>query len=175
MTLDEFEKYISIAQAFVTIVSIIAAGIWAFRRYVVQQERYPNLNFTADINIIGKQGQETLVELIATVENKGKVQHKMNNITFELNALFANEPLVPDQRWRGQINFPHDIARGFLLPVLSADKKYFIDPGTTAKYSYISKLPVEAKYAVMHCSFNYSKRRKSAHTAEKTVAIPAQI
>src|SRR5215213_9429476 len=112
MSIEEFKKLASSIQALTTALSIIVAGWWAYNRFIRQQENHPNLQFVADINLIGKQNNEWLVELIAIVENKGKVQHKMSNFTFVLDALYSSDQLISSFKWRGQINFPHEIARG---------------------------------------------------------------
>lgn len=171
MKLEEIEKYVSIFQSLITALSIIVAGLWAYRRFVIQQERYPNLIFTADINIIGKQNNETLIELIATIENKGKAQHKMENFKFDLKAIFNNEQFSLSKKWGNQVDFSHEIAKGSFLPPETSF--FFIDPGTTAKYSYVTKFPPEVTFAILHCTFDYDDSRNYNHTAEKTVKIPS--
>jgi hypothetical protein len=170
MTIETWERLTSIIQSVVTFLSIIVAGSWAYRRFIIQQERYPNINFTADINIIGKQNNEWVLELIAFIENKGKVQHKIKKFNFDLNAIFKNENLTTSDEWGGQVDFTHPITEGSFLP--QATKFFFVDPGTTAKYSYIAKLPDDASFAILHCYFKYSDWRKYAHTAEKTIKLP---
>ncbi len=172
MTLDQFDKLISSIQAIVTTASIIIAGVWAYNRFIRQQENFPNLVFSADINIIGRQDTEWLVELIAIVENRGKVQHKMENFTFVFDALYKDEKLNSSKDWRDQIDFPHAIARGTFLP--DTMKYFFVDPGTSAKYSYITKLPAQATFAILHCNFTYIDKRNYTHTAERTIKVKDQ-
>ena len=85
-------------------------------------------------NVIGQQGSSLIVELIAYVENRGKAQHQMEEFNFDLNALLPNDPVLPDQRWDGQINFPNEISKGTFLP--ARYKYFFVDAGTKAKYSH---------------------------------------
>lgn len=169
MTLENWEKLSSILQGVVTSVSIIIAGWWAYRRFVVQQEKYPNINFTADINLIGKQEDEWLVELIALIDNKGKAQHKMEDFRFDLNAILKDERLTLSKKWGGQVDFTHQIAEGSFLP--SNMTFFFIDPGTSAKYSYITKLPKDTAFIILHCTFDYFDKRGYRHTAEKTIKV----
>ena len=134
------------------------------------QENYPNLQFVADINLIGIQDGEWLIELVAIVENKGKVQHKMSDFTFVLDAIYRTDKLIASENWRGQVDFSHAIARGSFLP--ETMKFFFIDPGVAAKYSYITKLPQETTFAILHCNFTYIDKRNYRHTAERTVKVP---
>ena len=170
MTIEEFEKLAGAIASIVTAFSIIVAGWWAYNRFIRQQENYPNLQFVADINLVGTQNEEWLVELIAIVENRGKVQHKMSDFTFVLDAIYQNDQLIISENWRGQVDFPHAIARGSFLP--DTMQFFFIDPGVTAKYSYVTKLPRDATFAILHCNFTYADKRKYRHTAERTVKIP---
>ena len=169
MTLVDYQTLFSIFQSLVTTISIIIAGLWAYNRFIIQQERYPNLIFTADISIIGQHKGETLVEIISFIENKGKTQHKMDNFNFDISAIYRNEELVPSPKWGNQIDFYHTIANGSFLPLQMSF--FFVDPGTTAKYSYITKLPSETAFAILHCTFNYADKRNYLHTAEKIIKI----
>src|SRR5687768_5677883 len=132
MAPDDFNNIASGIQAIITSLSIIIVGIWTYKRFILQQERYPNLMFTSDIDFIGKQNNEWLVEIVAHIENKGKAQHKMTNFNFDLNALFLNDKLILTEKWGGQVDFPNQITKGSFLP--ASRSFFFIDPGTTAKY-----------------------------------------
>src|SRR4029079_9446431 len=100
MTIEEFEKLASAIASIVTAISIVIAGWWAYNRFIRQQENYPNLQFVADINLIGIQDGEWLIELVAMVENKGKVQHKMSDFTFVLDAIYRTDKLIASENWR---------------------------------------------------------------------------
>jgi len=159
----------SIAQSVFTVLSIIVGGWWVYLKFVRAQEKYPNLEFTADINPIGIQNGMLVVELLAYIENKGKAQHKMASLDFDLNALMPGDALVSDQRWGGQINFPAELCRGSFLP--ARYKYFFVDPGTKAKYSYVAGVPENAAFLLLHCYFRYSHRDKTGHAAERTIRI----
>ena len=111
-----------------------------------------------------------VAEIIATIDNKGKAQHKMNKLEFDLNALFSGEQIETSKKWGGQVNFPHPVVQGSFLP--DQYQFFFLDPGTKAKYSYIARIPKEASFIILHCWFNYMDERQYSHTAEKTIAVP---
>lgn len=156
-------------QSFATVLSMIVGGYWVYSKYVRADERYPNVEFTADIHIIGAQQGFLLVELIAFAENKGKAQLKMEDLAFDLKALLREDPLVADERWRGQVNFPHSLCQGSFLP--EGSRMFYVDPGTNARYSYLARVPADAAFLLLHCRFNYLGRGKQ-HTAEKTIQVP---
>jgi hypothetical protein len=159
----------SLIQSLATAIALLVGGLWVYTKFVRAQEKYPNIEFSADINVIGEQGGSLIVELIAYVENKGKAQHRMNEFKFDLNALLPQDPVLADQRWTGQTNFPHEVAVGSFLP--ARNESFFVDPGTKAKYSYIACVPREVTFLMLHCRFNYSNRGKTMHAAERTIKV----
>lgn len=169
MTLIEFKDWADILTSTLTSLSIIIGGGWVFYRFILQEERYPNINFTTEINVIGKQDKFWIIELIALVENKGKAQHKMKEFGFDLKALFKNDKIETNEKWGNQIDFPHKLSFGSYLP--KNQSFFFIDPGTTAKYSYITKVPEDASFLILHSNFKYYNRKGYMHTAEKTINL----
>ena len=77
MTPEEIKNYFAALQSLATVISFIIGGIWVFRKYINHQERFPHIEFSADINFIGLQGEWWIVELIGIIENKGKCQHRI--------------------------------------------------------------------------------------------------
>lgn len=148
MTLGEFKDLAGGLQSIATIASFMIGGTWAYQKFIRQQEKYPNIEFLADINIIGNQGDYWIAELIATIDNKGKAQHKMESLNFDLNAIFQTDDIKLEAKWGNQVNFPRTIAEGSFSP--EQYKYFFIDPGTKAKYSYITRIPKEASFLIFH-------------------------
>ena len=170
MNLENWKNLASAVQSFTTALSLIVGGLWVLWSYVLRQERYPNVEFSAALNFVGSQGDWWIVEVIAVVDNKGKVQHRMSELKFDLNALNETDSVCTSEKWGNQVDFPRQIAAGSFLP--SRYKFFFIDPGIKAKYSYITRVPKNAHFLLLHCWFKYSDRRKFGHTAEKTVMLP---
>jgi hypothetical protein len=77
--MERFKVITEIIPAVVTSIPIIVGGVWVYWKFVLQQERYPNINLSADITLVGIQGYFKIIELIALIENKGKAQHKINS------------------------------------------------------------------------------------------------
>lgn len=169
MTIAEFKDLTEILNSILTTLSIIIGGGWVFYRFILQQERYPNINFSTDILIIGKQDNYWIIELIAIIDNKGKAQHRMKDFGFDLNALFVDDKVKTIEKWGGQVDFPNRLTFGSYLP--KHQSFFFIDPGTTAKYSYITKVPENTTFLILHSNFVYDNRKGYMHTAEKTIQL----
>lgn len=173
LTLADLKDVTSIVQSFVTALALIIGGVWAYRRYVVEENRFPHIETSAEINFVGLHGDYWIVELRAVLNNKGKVQHKIAKFGFDLNALFSGDNVDPSSEWGGQINFPHEIAKGSLLP--RSLKNFVIGPGVTAKYSFVTRVPRHAAYVLLHCWFDYCDGRGYRHAMESTARVPAGI
>jgi hypothetical protein len=163
---EELKAWIS---ALATPLAALIGALWVYAKFVRAQERFPNIDFTADINVIGVQGEHYIVELLAFIENKGKAQHKMQQFKFDLNALYAGDVPSSDERWGGQPNFPHKVCSGSFMP--KSFDFFFVDPGTRAKYSYLAIVPRVARFVILHCYFQYVGRNNYSHSAEKTIFL----
>lgn len=169
-TVANFKDIASIFQSLVTPIGLIVAGVWAYRRYVLEDSRYPHIETSAEIEFIGRQGNFWIVELRAILVNKGKVQHKIEKFGFDLNAIYGGSSVGTSDDWGGQVDFPHKEARGSFLP--KSFKYFVIGPSVTAKYSHIAKVPKKASFLILHCWFDYCDDRGFSHSMEKTVAVP---
>lgn len=170
LSIEEMKNIAAAIQSIATVASFIVGGIWVYSKYIRQQERYPNIEFSADVQFIGNQGGDWLVEVIASIENKGKTQHKMEEFSFDLNALEKDTEILTSEKWGNQVDFPLQITRGSFLP--ASRRFFFIDPGIKAKYSYLAKVPANASFVILHAWFNYGDNRNFSHSAERTVAVP---
>lgn len=170
LSIEEWKNVAAATQSVATIASFGIGGVWVYSKYIRQQERYPNIEFTADVQLIGVQADYWIAELIAIVDNRGKAQHRMKNFFFDLSAVQRGAVPQPSDRWGGQVDFPIPLASGSFLPAQL--DFFFVDPGVKAKYSYIARIPLSAGAVILHCRFKYADARKYGHTAERTVAIP---
>ncbi|MEJ2363659.1 MAG: hypothetical protein P8075_01955 [Deltaproteobacteria bacterium] len=167
-----FEKLSQLAasiESIATVIALVLGGLWAYRRFVRQREDYPHIDFRVDLRFVGLHSGSWVVEIIAWLENKGRVQHKISKFTFDLRYLIDSDKLQRAEQFGGQILFPHKAAKGSWLP---QDWEFtFIDPGIRTHYSYIGTLPAEARIALLHGWFEYQGGREW-HSAEKIVPVP---
>lgn len=169
MTSDQFKTIVEIIASIATTIAIIAAGIWAYFRFVRQRENSALIDFSVDVNFILKKDGWWIIELIAYVENKGRVQHRIKEFTFELASLDINHSVDLAPEFGNQVYFPNEIAKGSFLP--SSCTYFFVEPGLKNKYSYVSRVQAEAELLMMHSFFKYLDGKHS-HTAEITVKVP---
>lgn len=160
---------LDIIQSVLTSLGIIAAGLWAFYLYRRNRENHPHIEFTVDILFHSKIGDYWVIELLAYVENKGKVRHTLQDLKFDVFYITPQDTLKSSAKYGNQVEFPHKLLEESFLPARS--KYFFIEPGVKAKYSYITKVPAKANMIIFHTWFKYNNKTES-HTAEKTAKVP---
>src|SRR4030095_14385519 len=80
----------------ITILAILAAGLWTVYRFGITRERYPKLQFDLDLIITGKTDKYYILQLIALVENKGLTRQYIRD--FKFNLLYFNNDTEVDCR-----------------------------------------------------------------------------
>lgn len=167
MSLESLNHLAGAIESIATVIALGVGAYWTYTRFIKQRENFAFIEFTVDMNFVGKQDGKWIIELIAYLENKGKVQHRFSDLSFDLAALFKTDPVRSNEQYGGQAFFPHEIAKRPWLPPGS----YFIEPGLKAKYSHVVHVPEEAAFVMLHGRFTY-ENQPAWHTAERTLAVP---
>jgi hypothetical protein len=140
----------------------------AHRRYGTRESDYPQIESSMEISFIGQQDHYWIVELKAVLNNKGKVPHKVHKFRFDLDALYADDPVDVGKKWAGQVNFNNEIAKGSFIP-----KGYaycVVGPSVASTYSYVARVPDWATFLIFHCWFDYGPG--FSHWMRKAVQVP---
>jgi hypothetical protein len=167
----ESKSVLEIVQSIMTCLGIFLGGSWVLYLFITQRENQPRIEFSADIIFHKKIGDWWIVELLAYVENKGKTQHKLYNLDFELSSIESKDEVNLAKIYNNQVHFPTDILKGTYLR--EGIGYFFIEPGVKSKFSYVARVPVKAEAVIFHTWFNYNDKKRS-HTAEATKAVPGQ-
>lgn len=138
-------------------------------RRLKHREYSKRLEFLVDVEFVGLQGDVWIVELLAFVHNKGLVDHTITQFDFDLRCMRRGEPTVEGgDDIGGQVLFPHMLKTGQWLPALWSGT--FIEPGLSTKYSYLTSIPTDATFLLLHGRIDYGDER--FHTAERVAVVP---
>jgi len=164
MKLTEFSNWLSIIQASINVVALIFAGAWAYARRV----REPRAEFKIDLDFVGKQDKYWLVEASAYIENKGLVRYSIQDMRIRLRYLTKDDQVRDGgEDIRHQIFFPNSIdVAGFKRIV---EKQTYVNPNLQYRYSYITRVPEEATFVLVHCKLKYWK---TFSTTQKLFRVP---
>jgi hypothetical protein len=138
--------------------AILVGGIWTIYRFGLSRERYPKLQLDIDVSLIGIHHDEYIIELCATVENKGLARQRIKDFRFDLRALMLDTPINMDNEW---INNQLQFSRTIILdkdwvPQNGNNNWYaaFIDGGITQKYTYVTSVSKEITYLLFYTRFS---------------------
>jgi hypothetical protein len=172
MSEADFQMVQAVVSIF-TLIVVLAGGVWAYFRFVRQREHALRFEFTVNVVFVGTQGNDWLVEMEALVANKGLVRHDLKNLQFGLKYLDPNDPVVAGgDDINGQIEIPRRGAKGSWFPKWWGHT--FIEPGITARYSYVTTIPRAASFANLHGKLFYGDGPDDFHTAGRLVRVPSE-
>ena len=178
MIYEQVVQLIGALESLATVLALLIGGFWTYRRFIRQRKGYPLIEFCVDINFVGCKDEYWVVELTATLENKGRARQEIREIDFELDAILSDDPIQISNKFKGQVFFPHKIAKGTWL---SSGWDYtFVEPGIKTRYTHVTRVPTNATFLILHSWFDYPKSKwykfkatKESHSTEKTMAVPS--
>jgi hypothetical protein len=167
MSLEQWKTLAEIVQSALTSIGIIAAGLWALRRYVF----LPRIVFSVDVASVGTHGGETLIEVVGHLENKGLVPYRMRDLRFELRSLHSDDALVEgDQAINRQTVIPHVLRSASWLPA-NRDVYALLHPGASLRYSHTMHIGRDAEFLLVHGLLDYGRGLQLR--ADRLLKMPA--
>lgn len=159
-------------QAFVTSLGIVLGGVWAFWKFIIQRRHHSKIEFDVNINFLGHQDNNILIEVIALVENKGDVRHNLSDFKFDLAVLKKGDKIVNgDDRINNQVLIPHLIIKNqYWIPPNWI--KSFIDPSIKQNFTYFTCIPDDSTFVLLFATFKYPKTKNEFHTAQRVFIVP---
>lgn len=140
----------------VTILAIIAAGVWTFYRFGITRERHPKLEFDLDMTILGKANDQILIELIAIIRNKGLTRQYIRDFSFSLRYLKLEDEIdTSDTNINYQVIFPNLVVKQNWVV---ATPLPFVDGGIVHRFSYIAAVPIHADVILIYSKFKDPKK-----------------
>lgn len=182
METTAINQYFILTQSIITIAAIIIGGIWTYFKFINRREAHPKIIFEVDVRTIGKIGDNWIIELMAILENKGLVRHRIDASTFTFNIRYLtekdeikNEHIPQTGNKTYQVNFKNELK-------LRKDEKEnkwladdwnytFVEPNTIQKYSHVISVNNEIKFLLVHSRFKYADKKLDFHSAEKVIEI----
>jgi hypothetical protein len=153
-----------------TTVAAFAGAWWAIEKWRKRDEHFPRVFFEVSANYLGAKDQQIVVELVATLENKGVVPLKIRNFSLKLLGLKTTDPLIPGGKAiRGQLFFPHVLVKSYFFPP-EADYT-FVYPGVETEYNYVASIPQDVSHVRLQGDFEYLGSDETHHAA-KVIQVP---
>jgi hypothetical protein len=166
-----------------------ASGIWALHAHLRRREHDPRIQFRVYVKLVGHHDRHWVAELLAIVENRGQVPHRMSGLTIDLKGLpaaadYAAPATRTDKAGRqlapapfaGQLPFtlklvPTEGEAISLLPVTS-DNRVLVYPGTSMRYMYVTSVPDDLRFLLIHGTL--TRPRAEPLRADRVIEVPAR-
>lgn len=169
MSLDEWKSVAQLAQAVVTVLSVLVAGAWIYFRYVRQTEHRSNPRLALEQKVLGCHAGFWLIELNCQVENKGKVPYTISDIEVSTYVLRDADAVASGLHFKGQVEFGPRFSMGSMF---RRDFTSIVDPGVLTNYRYISAVPADARFARFFVTVRAPSEAISLYTAQSALALP---
>lgn len=165
-----------------------AGGIWALNAHFRRREHDPRIQFRVHVKLIGHHKGHWVAEMLAVVENRGQVPHRMTGLTVDLKGLPATSDyaapatqtdgagkLVCAVPFAGQLPFPRKLVPSeggsiSLLPT-GKDSRVMVYPGTSMRYMYVTSVPDDMRFLLIHGTL--VRPGAEPLRADRVVEVPA--
>lgn len=158
----------------VTAVAVVCAGAWSLFRFGISRESYPKLQFDLELNQLGKSRNRNIVELIATITNKGISRQYIHLFKFNILVFDDTMPFdVGDSKIEKRLKF-QELEKG--LNWVSTKHPTFIDGGMSHRFAYVTSLDENIKFVMLYSKFDqdekkWGMKRSEHYRISKTFAI----
>jgi hypothetical protein len=170
MTPQNWKDVTAGIQSVVTAAALLGGGWWALARFWREREGALRIQFDLAVRFIGYRVEIWLVELIATLENKGKIRHKIKEFTFQLSYLTSAGEISSVDASKLIVPFQNIAASGSWL---SKNWLYtFVEPGVKQSFTVVTTIPEEALYLYLSARFDYAGGSEF-HESDWTGKVPS--
>lgn len=163
MTTEELKDIVETVESVLKSIGLVIGACWVYFRFIRTRENHPKIQFDIDLRLLGRQDEKIIIEVVAILENKGVVRHRVNNFTCDILVLRENKPVIPgDERINYQVLFEkanpaktgsRDTTRIVWIP----EKWYesFVDAGVKQRYTYLAAVSGDAAFIGVYSQFYY--------------------
>ncbi|MEO6131002.1 MAG: hypothetical protein ABIQ02_04080 [Saprospiraceae bacterium] len=143
--------------SFITAVTVVCAGAWSLFRFGISREPYPKLQFDLELNQLGKSRDRNIIELIATITNKGISRQYIH--LFKFNILVFDDTMPFDE---GDSNIEKrlkflELEKG--LNWVSTKHPTFIDGGMSHRFAYVTSIDERIRFVMIYSKFDQDEKR----------------
>lgn len=152
-------------QSIITITAILIAGAWTLYRFGISREQYPKLQFDLHLNQLGISRDKQVVELVATITNKGIARQYIRDFRFNILTFDDATPFdMADGKIENRLKF--NKLNKSLTPDAKAelkwiDSKYpvFVDGGISREFRYVTALDKDVRFVMIYSKFDHEEKR----------------
>lgn len=154
------------------LIAILAAGFTYFK-FFREGTHKQRIEFDIDCCDLGTVGEERIIEIGCTAENKGNVEQRFDGIRLKVRGLEAGISKLSDiEGYEPRLAFSTKIAKASLIPEKKW-KYFFVRPGVKQRFPIVMRAPAKCTHIHVRSTFRY-KGTEDIHSAERAFAFKCQ-
>jgi hypothetical protein len=157
---------------------------WILFRFLLRREAEPGAELNLDVDFVGRQDGQWLIEVVAKLTNKGAVRHEYSEFRVVVRYLLPGEKITdgPDKT-----NYQL-LCNSTINDRIGGRARYyanasFIDPGLTFRHSYVTFVPENATFLLVQLKLVFTRRdswrpwKKIEETknTQRLIAVPKDV
>jgi hypothetical protein len=149
----------------VTIIALAFAGLWTLYRFGISREQYPKLQFDLHFNPLGISRDKVIVELVATITNKGIARQyirdfRFNILTFDDETPFDMSDTKIENRLKfNKVNYTDGSEAKRELKWIDSKYPVFVDGGISREFRYVTALDSNVRFVMIYSKFDHEDKR----------------
>lgn len=165
---------ISLLPSYIQSIAVIAAGGWAYRKFIYQRENEPATDIDIDLKFVGIQDNKWIIEITSFLRNQSLVRHEYKDFQVSVRYLLPEDKVEDgDEGILYQLNFPRSIDER-----ISGKKRFFgnveyINPKQEFNHRYITSIPINATFVWIQCKFLFILRKEVKMNSQRIFRVPA--
>lgn len=146
----------------------VAAG-WVVLQFLLHRQAQPSAELDLDVVVGGRLDGQLLIEVRATLANRGLVRHPYRDFRLVVRYLLSGDAIVDgDERVGRQVRFPHSIDERINGIRRTFSNVAYVDPRLTFTHSYVTFVPAETACLLVQCSLRYPRLWRWRYTRKNT-------
>ena len=174
--MDNSNEILKIVPAYLQVIAIFVAGIWAYWKFIYQREKEPAADIDIDIRFVSIQNDKWIIEVTACLENKGLVRLTHNSFQVSIRYLVSGDKIEDGNK---KINYQLNCAKT-IDERINGEKRLFsnvkyINPRQEFKYRYITFIDKESSFIWVQCKFEFTNAEKSKKmNSQRIFKVPSE-
>lgn len=166
------KRFADVLIAGLQLLAVIVGGIWVFFRFRREDTHVPKVAFNIDGTFFGPQQGSYLAELVMSIENKGLVKHRFEEISLRIRGIRRDAPIT---LWSDtqRVEFPEQIIDDKDVMYKKKYGSIFVEPDVTQRVTYVARIPVEIRFLLVRAQFQYDSHR--THSTEKVFEVKSDV
>jgi len=153
---------------FIKIFLAVAAAVFTYYRFFREGSHKQRIEFDIDCRDLGVAGQERILEIGCTAENKGNVEQRFDDIRVTVRGLQRGAALKEIDGHEPRLAFPEKLQRASLIS--AKYKYYFVRPKVKQRFPLVVRIPVSWSHVHVRGTFKY-KGTDEIHSAERAFSL----